>query len=111
MRVFAKLIATTRITTPTECVAPSLANQLADAMEKTGGNVQPLMVKNVGSIMKPQYELIQPDSMRQLAILAAVRVLRERDFKSFEMCSAVISNPTDNEGAQLDMEDAILAQL
>ena len=111
MRVTTNLIATARIINNTECVAPSLANQLADAMEKTGGNIQPLMVKNVGTIMQPSYELIQPDSMKQLAILAAVRVLKERDGKQYGNCNAIISNPTNNDGDQLDFEAAILAQL
>ena len=105
------LISTKRITTPTECVSPTLAAQLADAMELTGGNIAPIYVRDIGTAIDPQYILIQPDGMKQLSLLAAVRVLRDRDLKKYSMCNVVVVNPLNNLGERTDMEAAILAQL
>ena len=105
------LVTTSRITTPTHEIGASYANELADLMELTGGNATILYIKNVGTIMNPQYELIQPHHIKQLATLAAVRILRERDGMKWGMCNTIVTNPTDNEGNTVDMTEAILAQL
>jgi hypothetical protein len=104
------LISTKRIITPSHQVGPSWAKELADLMELTGGNATPLYVKNVGTI-NAQYELIQPHNLKQVGILAAARVLRERNLQKWEKVSVIITNPTNNEGEIIDMTDAILAQL
>ena len=104
------LITTSRIVTSTEEIGQSTANQLADAMEMTGGNAIPLFVKNIGTIAQPQYTLINP-TRQQLEVLAAVRVLRERNGAKWGNCTVMITNPTNNEGEVIDMTDAVLAQI
>jgi hypothetical protein len=105
------LISTKRIITPSHQVGPSWAKELADLMELTEGNATPLYVKNVGTIINAQYELIQPHNLKQVGILAAARVLRDRNLQKWEKVSVIITNPTNNEGEIIDMTDAILAQL
>ena len=104
------LITTNRISTPSAEVSPTYANQLADAIEMTGGNATPLYVKNIGTIAKPDYQLIRPHH-KQLDTLAAMRILRERNLQKWGNCQAIVTNPTNSDGEVIDMTDAILAQL
>jgi len=105
------LITTSRISTRTECVSPTRANELADLIEMTGGNAIPLYVKNIGTELQKEFVLIQPDSMKQLSTLAAVRILSDRNPQKWCNCQAVVTNRMNNEGEVIDMTDAILAQL
>ena len=105
------LISTSRITTRTECVAPSYAKEIAEAIKITGRNMQPLYVRDIGTPIDPKYVLVQEHHMKQLATLAAVRLLREEDLAKYGMCNVIIVNPLNNMGERVDMEAAILAQL
>ncbi len=67
------LITITRITT----AAPATANtqKIAKAIAKTGKNIIPLYVRNVGTVTQPEYELVHP-TREQLETLAAVRAAK-----------------------------------
>ena len=105
------LITTNRISTPSAEVSPTWANELADLIEMTGGNALPLYVKNIGSEIEKEFVLIQPNHPKQLGILAALRILVDRNPMKWGNCNAIVTNRMNDRGEVIDMTDAILAQL
>ena len=87
-------------------VPPARAAKVADAMERTGGNVVPLLVKNSGTPLNPAYELLDPQDPQQSETLAAIRVLQQRDPKKWSNFKVIVANPPGQ-----DASNEILAQV
>jgi hypothetical protein len=105
------LVTTSKISTafPIE-IDRNIIEALANAIESIGFNVVPLVVRDYGTPMKPEYNLID-STYQQVSTLMALRVLRERDPQKWCNCNVVIVNPVGSEGERVERAQAIAAQL
>ena len=88
----------------------AIIEALANSIKAIGFNVIPLVVRDMGTPMKPEYHLVE-SSYQQVSVLMACKLLRERNPQQWSNCTAVIVNPVGDTGERVERLHQVLTQL
>jgi hypothetical protein len=80
-------VAVKRIVTDVDVEIPT---EMVEGVVEARGNAIPLIVREIGTPINPQYELAYPDDRQQQMVLAAVRGAREIDLRGCEFANVIL---------------------